>query len=208
MMIKITRNVIFIATVMLLSACIGNFFTGANLVYDRHHVYKKAYDIKLAAQVGHALKLEPTLNCPSNKCFEIAVFKGDVLLLGTVQTEDQKQKASDIVKNLEHLQHLYNYINVNPDANYDVNWQDSFITTQIRSQIMANSDIDPGPFKVVSYQNVVYLMGNVMDDQELLIKDIARNTKDVAKVVNLLHVYMLKLKDGKSASLDNKRNMS
>ena len=195
MMINITRNVIVIIFSILLSACIGNFFTGANLVYDRHHVYKKANDIKLAAQVGHALKLEPSLNCPSNKCFEIAIFHGDVLLLGTVQTDEQKQKASNIVKNLANLRHLYNYINVNPNANYDINWQDSIITTQIRSQIMANSDIDPAPFKVVSYENVVYLMGDVMDDQEVLIKDIARNAKDVVKVVNLLHVYMLKPKN-------------
>jgi osmotically-inducible protein OsmY len=193
-MMKKTRNVILSLSCMLLTACIGNFFTGANLIYDRHHVYKKAYDIKLSAQAGHAIKLEPTLNCPSNKCFEIAVFHGDVLLLGTVQTEEQKQKASSLVKNLEHLRHLYNFINVNPNANYDINWQDSIITTQVRSQIMANSDIDPAPFKVVSYENVVYLMGDVMEDQEELIKDIARNTKDVTKVVNLLHVYMLKPK--------------
>jgi osmotically-inducible protein OsmY len=191
---KITKNIILIASCMMLNACIGNFFTGANLVYDRHHVYKKANDIKLAAQVGHAIKLEPTLNCPSNKCFEIAVFHGDVLLLGTVQTEEQKQRASNLLQHLDNLRHLYNYINVNPNANYDINWQDSIITTQVRSQIMANSDIDPAPFKVVSYEDVVYLMGDVMDDQEVLIKDIARNTKDVVKVVNLMHVYMLKPK--------------
>lgn len=112
-----------------------------------------------------------------------------------MQTDEQKQKASNIVKNLANLRHLYNYINVNPNASYDINWQDSIITTQIRSQIVANSDIDPAPFKVVSYENVVYLMGDVMDDQEVLIKDIARNAKDVVKVVNLLHVYMLKPKN-------------
>lgn len=196
MMRQIVNKLMLITMPLLLSACVSNLFTGANLFYDRHHVYKTADDIRLAAQVGHALKLEPTLDCPSRQCFEIAVFKGDVLLLGTVQTDEQKQKAADIVKNFQYLQHLYNYIHVNPAANYELNWQDVLITTQVRAQIMGNSDIDPGPFKVVSYQNVVYLMGHVMDDQEALIKDIARNTKDVVKVVNLLHVYTLKLKDG------------
>jgi osmotically-inducible protein OsmY len=189
-----TRNVVLLGCCLMLSACIGNFFTGANLVYDRHHVYKKANDIKLSAQVGHAIKLEPSLNCPSNKCFEIAVFHGHVLLLGTVQTAEQKAKASGLVQQIDNVRHLYNYINVNPNADYDVHWQDSMITTQIRSQIVANSDIDPAPFKVVSYENVVYLMGDVMDDQEPLIVNIARNTQDVVKVVNLLHVYMLKPK--------------
>jgi len=45
---------------------------------------------------------------------------------------------------------------------------------------------------VVSHHQVVYLMGDVMDDQAQLIIDIARNTPHVTKVVNLMQTYSLK----------------
>lgn len=174
-----------------LSGCLGGVWTGANLFYDRHHVFKKTTDIGLAAKVGHAIKMEPSLDCPSNRCFEIATFHGDVLLLGMVQNQEQKDKATKVVLPIKGYRHLYNYIQIDPQANYEVNLNDHWITTKIRSQVVANSDIDPDPFKVVTYNQVVYLLGDVLDSQEKLIIDIAKDTERVSKVVNLLQSYTL-----------------
>lgn len=188
------KNLFITISCLCLTACISNIFTGANLVYDRHNVYKKSTDIGIAAQIGHSIKLDPVLNCPSNRCFEITVFHGDVLLLGTVPSMEQKQRASDIVKAVGNYRTLYNYIDVRADAFVPDNTTDAWITTQLRAKIMSNSDIDPNPFKIITRNNVVYLLGDVMDDQDNLIIDIARNGSKVAKVVNLLHVYVLKPK--------------
>jgi len=194
MTIKLKRTLIVGWAAMLLSGCLGSVWTGANLFYDRHRVFKKTTDILLAAKIGHAIKLEPILDCPSNRCFEIATFHGDVLLLGEVQTQEQKNKATAITLSLGGYRHLYNYIQVNPQATYETNVNDHWITTKIRSQIVANSDIDPEPFKVITHEQVVYLMGDVLDTQEELIINIAKDTERVQKVVNLLQSYSLKHK--------------
>lgn len=178
-------------TGVLLSGCLGSVWTGANLFYGRHHVFKKTTDMFIAAKVGHAIKLEPILDCPSHHCFEIAVFHGDVLLLGSVDSLEKKQRATEVSEHINHIRHLYNYIDVTKQMGTDANIEDHWITTKIRSQVMANSDIDPDPFKVVSYQQVVYLMGDVLDDQEKLVVDIAKDTDDVKKVVNLTQTYTL-----------------
>lgn len=162
------------------------------MVYDRHHFYKKIYDIKLAARVGHALKIDPKLYCPSNKCFEIAVFHGDVLLLGTVPTQEHKAIAETDVNQVGQFRHFYNFLEVNPNYDYESHYQDHLITTNIRSQIVANADIDPEPFKIISRNDIVYVMGDVMEDQENLIIDVCRKTSYVSKVVNLLQAYALK----------------
>lgn len=174
-----------------LSGCLGSVWTGANLFYDRHHVFKKTTDMVIAAKVGHAIKIEPILSCPSNHCFEIAVFHGDVLLLGSVDSQEKKQMATEVSQSIPHIRHLYNYIDVTDKMEDDANIEDHWITTKIRSQIMANSDIDPDPFKVVSHHQVVYLMGDVLDDQEKLIINIAKDTDRVVKVVNLIQTYTL-----------------
>ncbi len=175
-----------------LTACIGNFFTGANIIYDRHHIYKKSTDLAIAAQVGHAIQVEPSLYCPSKTCFDIAVFHGDVLLLGTVPSQTEKNKADTLAKENDQYRNIYNYIDITPNSAQRNEWLDNWITTQIRSKVMGNADIDPNPFKVVSHNQVVYLMGDVMDDQSQLIIDIARNTPHVNKVVNLMQSYSLK----------------
>jgi len=179
-------------TTILLSSCITNVMTGANIIYDRHQVYKKSTDIALSAKVGHAIKLEPELNCPSNKCFEIAVFHSDVLLLGTVTSEEEKDKATEVVQGVGGYRHFYNYIQVNPNYQYVGNWMDHWITTEIRTKVMANADIDPNPFKIISHEEIVYILGDVMDYQEALITDICRKTDHVKKVVNLMQSYSLK----------------
>lgn len=186
------KFLLLIISSILLSACISNIWTGANIVYDRHHVYKKFDDIKLAARVGHALKIDPALYCPSNKCFEIAVFHGDVLVLGVVPSEEHKATVQKDVTGVGHYRHFYNLLDVNPNYNYASNYQDHLITTSIRSQVVANADIDPEPFKIISKNNIVYVMGDVMEDQEALIIDVCRKTTYVNKVVNLLQAYELK----------------
>lgn len=178
-------------TCLLLSGCLGSLWTGANLFYGRHHVFKKTTDIVIAAKVGHAIKLEPMLECPSGHCFEIAVFHGDVLLLGSVDSLEKKQKVTEVSEGIANIRHLYNYIDVTDQMGINANIEDHWITTKIRSQVMANSDIDPDPFKVVSYQQVVYLLGDVLDEQEKLIIDIAKDTDGVKKVVNLIQTYTL-----------------
>ena len=55
-MINMNRIKFYLTALLsvLLSACISNAWTGANMIYDRHHLYKKSNDIKLSAKVGHA----------------------------------------------------------------------------------------------------------------------------------------------------------
>lgn len=177
--------------VLIQSGCITHLMTGANIIYDRHQIYKKSADLTLAAKIGHIIKMNPALNCPSNQCFEIAVFHGDVLVLGTVPSEQEKSKVTELIQNFNHYRHLYNFIQIDPNFDYQQEWTDHWITTQIRTKVMANADIDPNPFKIVSHQHMVYILGDVLEDQESLILDICRNIPHVTKVVNLLQVYQL-----------------
>ena len=190
-MMNIFKGIGLIGFTIWLTGCLGGVWTGASLFYDRHHVFKKTTDISLSAQVGHAIKLEPSLACSNNRCFEIATFHGDVLLLGVVDSQEKKYKATEVANNIQGIRHLYNYIEVDAQMNTDVNLKDHWITTQIRSQVIGNSDIDPDPFKVVSHKQVVYLLGDVLDTQEKLIVDIAKDTPYVNKVVNLMQTYTL-----------------
>ena len=69
--------------------------------------------------------------------------------------------------------------------------KDSLITAKIRSQIVADSEINPRAFKVVTSDGVVYLMGDVIPTQADWVVEIARNTAGVLTVVKLFKYYQL-----------------
>ena len=67
-------------------------------------------------------------------------------------------------------------------------FSDCWITAKIRSRIFTDSSIAPKDFKIVTVDGIVYLMGEVREEQAARVIDIARETKGVLRVVKLLRI--------------------
>lgn len=165
-----------------LSGCISSLWTGANMVYDRHNIYKKIDDYGLFLKVNNAIMVDKAFK--NNQCaLDIAIFQGDVLLTGHVATAARKQELLKRVIKVKGLKHLYYKVGIKKERFSTA--EDSWITTKIRSQIFADSSIDPTPFKVVTSDGIVYLMGKISRDQAVKVIKIARQTEGVVRVVKL-----------------------
>lgn len=173
---------------MLLSGCISDVWTGANLVYDRHHIYIKVDDFQLNANANRALYHDNAFK--GNGCsLELAVFNRDLLIVGRVPTEALRQEAYARLRRLVGIRRLFHRLNIGPVTANAV--EDSWITTKIRSQILADSSIDPHAFKVITYEQIVYLMGDVVPNQANKVILFARQWTDVSRVVTLFRYYHL-----------------
>ncbi|HBI22383.1 MAG TPA: hemolysin [Legionella sp.] len=171
-----------------LSGCISDLWTGANLVYDRHNVYIKIDDFKLNADANRALYHDRVFK--RDDCsIELAVLNRDILLVGRVPTETLRQEAYTRIKNVPGKRRLFNQLAVNHTAEDPV--LDSWITAKIRSQIFADADIDPHKFKVLTYAQIVYLMGDVVPSQAEKVIHFARKCRSVLRVVKLFKYYHL-----------------
>ncbi|MCW8417092.1 BON domain-containing protein [Fluoribacter dumoffii] len=169
-----------------LSGCISSLWTGATLVYDRHDVYKKLDDYSLYLKVNHALAADNVFR--NNNCvIDIAVFNGDVLLAGHVPTPELQIELRRRLATISGYRRLFNQVKVSPSTSNSV--QDSWITAKIRSQIFADGSIDPNAFKIVTSDRVVYLMGDVHQEQAEKVINMARQTGDVAEVVKILKYF-------------------
>ena len=62
---------------------------------------------------------------------------------------------------------------------------DAWITTKIKSQMLATEDLKSGSIKVVTENGTVYLMGIVKHEQADIAVDIARQVSGVQKVVKI-----------------------
>jgi osmotically-inducible protein OsmY len=177
--------IVFLA--LFLSGCLGSIWTGASAVYDRHSIYKKLNDYELFAKVNEALAVNRTFNNPT--CvIDINVFNGDILLSGHLPSLEMMDELKRRLNTVKGYRRLFNEMKIQQVGSNTV--QDSWITTKIRSQIFADSSIDPNAFKIVTSDRIVYLMGDVKPDEGKKVINIARNTNGVVQVVKILRYFM------------------
>jgi osmotically-inducible protein OsmY len=169
-----------------LSGCLSNLWTGANLVYDRHDVYKKLNDYHLLVEVNNSLYADKLFKCDSC-ALDVAVFNGDILVAGHLPSLELRHEARQRIFRIEGYRHLFIEINLSEASSNSL--QDSWITTKIRSQIFADDSIDPNAFKIITSDCIVYLMGDVKAEQAKKVITLSRYTNGVIRVVKLLNYF-------------------
>ncbi|MDP3705276.1 MAG: BON domain-containing protein [Legionellaceae bacterium] len=173
---------------LFLSGCISNVWTGASLIYDRHNVYLKLNDFQLGADVSRALYHDKKFKCEGCR-IELAIFNRDVLMVGHVPTAELRREADARVRATPGKRRFFDYLELSHDLDNPL--LDSWITATIRSEILANSDIDPHQFKIVTSDQIVYVMGDVIPEQSKQVITYARQCNSVKRVVKLLKYYNL-----------------
>jgi len=171
-----------------LTACIGGIWTGANMVYDRHDVYKKLNDYHLMVETTNALFVDKKFKSPG--CVtDIAVFNGDVLVVGHVPSFEMLEEAKKRLATVDGYRRIFNFLIVKnlPDNTT----QDTWITTKIRSHIFADASIDPNAVKVLTTDRIVYLLGDVNREEAEKVIKIARNVSGVERVVKMLKLLQV-----------------
>lgn len=187
-MVAHMKSFILMCSTLLLSSCVSGIWTGANLFYDRHTVYHSVSDLELNSRAHHALFHDHLFK--GEDChLEVAIFNGDILLAGHVETPQSREEAYKRITAIPGFRRLFKEVSV--QAFPPNGLKDSWITTKICSQIIADSDINPKSFKVITADQVVYLMGDVIPEQAKWVTSIARSTSGVKKVVKLFKYYHL-----------------
>ncbi len=89
----------------------------------------------------------------------IVSYNGFVLVAGQVPSEALKALATDVVREIEDVRRIYNELEVGPETSAGTRSSDTWITTQVKSKLLASSDTPGTRVKVVTENSVVYLMG-------------------------------------------------
>lgn len=170
----------------LLTGCWSSAITGVSLIYDRHNVYLKLNDYQLAGKINKELYKDKLLKC-ENCALEVAVFNRDVLMTGSLPTKNMRAEAAKRVESIAGSRNVFNQVAISTNTGDSL--YDTWITGNIRGKILANSDIDPHEFKVVTSRQIVYLLGDVHKSQAEKVLIFAKESPGVYRVVNLLRYY-------------------
>lgn len=118
----------------------------------------------------------------------VVSYNGFLLLVGQVPSEALKALATDVTRDLEAVRRIYNELEVAPATSAGTRTNDTWITTQVKSKLLASSDTPGRRVKVVTENAVVYLMGLLTAEEADRSALEAAEVKSVTRVVQLFEL--------------------
>jgi osmotically-inducible protein OsmY len=118
----------------------------------------------------------------------IVCFHGVVLLTGQVPDANLKNLAQDNVKSMADVKAVQNYLTVGDEIGYAQIVQDGLTTANVRKNFMLLKGFKDSRVKVVTENNVVYLMGKLPKSDVDWLLDTLQSTPNIAKIVSLIDI--------------------
>lgn len=153
------------------------------IVYDHRTFENSLQDTQVANKINHEFSKVADLHDECN--IDVTSFNRVVLLTGQCPKPEWKQEAGQIAQSVPDVSRVYNQISIQGPTSALTRTSDSWITTKIKSLMLANDDLKSSSIKVVTQNGDVYLMGIVKQDQADIAVDIARQVSGVQKVVKI-----------------------
>ncbi len=178
------KSIVFILLSILLSGCVAAVVTGAavGMVYDRRGVITMEADARLFHIIHTRLVTDHRLR---DSRILVTSFNRVVLLVGQTPTASLRVLAEKIAQEAPGVQRVYNEVSVGFPIPLTQRTKDSWITSQVRSSMLARRGLESGSIRIVTENGAVYLMGIVNDQQAALAVDVARRVNGVRKVVKI-----------------------
>ena len=115
-------------------------------------------------------------------------FNRFVLLNGEVPNEEIRNDIAAIASAVENVRNVQNEIQVGPPTTTRQKAADSATTSKVKTGLLRARDVQTNHVKVVTRDNVVYLMGLVSPEEADTATEIARTTGGVEKVVRVFEI--------------------
>jgi osmotically-inducible protein OsmY len=112
-------------------------------------------------------------------------FNGIVLLTGQAPSEALRDLVADTVYKLSPVRELHNELTIGDATAFGKRSLDSWISTKIKAQLVADSKTDSSRVHFVTEMQTVFLMGLVSHEEADRITNMVSHTSDVQKVVKV-----------------------
>ncbi len=156
--------------------------TGA-FIYEKRGLNTMIKDRDMANAALHRIENDRELREQTH--ITVAAFNHVMLMVGQAPTEQLRAKAYRLVGATPNLKRIYNVVTIEPPLSKAEIAKDSWITTVVKSALVAEKGINANQIKVVTENRVVYLLGIVTRKQADIAADVTSRIKGVARVVKL-----------------------
>ncbi|WP_104401298.1 BON domain-containing protein [Vibrio penaeicida] len=172
-----------------LTGCAGLLVAGAattaNIVSDTRTTQEQWQDSQLEFEVAGIGNKAPY---SGNVKATATAFRGKVILIGQAVTQDYKEQFGTRVSEAEGVSNVSNQLRVRPLLDLQTITHDSWITTKVKTSLIANENLTTVKIKVITEDGEVFLLGYVTPEQADIATDIARNISGVKQVIRAFEI--------------------
>jgi osmotically-inducible protein OsmY len=145
-----------------------------------------ADDVAIKTNVQNAwLQVNPLMQ----RDFSVTVYEGRTLLTGTTSSPELKTQAKQVASQIPGVRAVYDEIEVVPGEGAWQSVRDTWISAQIRSNLVFNSQVRSVNYTIDTVNGSVYLIGSARTQTELdRVTDAARNVPYVKRVVSYVEI--------------------
>ncbi|MDR3285413.1 MAG: BON domain-containing protein [Holosporales bacterium] len=167
-------------------AIVGGGAVVSTSVLREKSTIESVSDTVISAKISKAIyKINPDIHATIG----INVQEGEVLLTGTVPSNNLKIAVEKAVWPIKGVKQMYNYIDISDKAPISNYHKDAWITSQIKTKLIACSRIRSINYSVKTVNNVVYIFGIAKSNEELEeVCDIASHVRGVLRVMSYIRL--------------------
>lgn len=115
-------------------------------------------------------------------------YAGQVLLVGDVPTENDKQRAGEAAQAVDKVVRVINELRVGPITPISVRTNDTWITSKVGGTLINTKDVPSRTISITTERGIVYLQGRVTEDEAARASIAASSVAGVNKVVKLFEI--------------------
>ncbi len=118
--------------------------------------------------------------------FSVVSHNGVVLIVGQVESEALKSKATTIASQASSkIKRIHNELEVAGKTSLISRTNDSWIATKVRTLMLTNKEVPSDQIRVIAENGSIYLMGIISETEGDRAANLARNVSGVTKVVKV-----------------------
>jgi osmotically-inducible protein OsmY len=181
------RHLLLLAAFTLLQGCAGVMMAGAGTgvgsVTDRRTVSTQVSDQAIDMRALH--RLGETKPLWDDSRLAVITTNAKTLLIGQTPTEAYRQQAEEIVRSVPGVAEVFNEIRLGQPLSLSARSQDTWLTSKVKSTLLAEKNIDGTKIKVVTENAEVFLIGLVTQKEADIAVQLTRTISGVARVVTV-----------------------
>jgi osmotically-inducible protein OsmY len=174
-----------ISLTLLLQACAAAVVAGGasavTSASDRRTLGSQIDDSGIVVKAERALEANKTLDEQAH--INVNSYNGILLLTGQAPNQDLVDTASQLVQGIQGIKEVQNQIRVGNPISFTTRSRDSWITTRVKSLLVADKEISALNIKVITESGEVFLMGLVSSSEADKAVEIARHVNGVSRVI-------------------------
>lgn len=183
-MMKSFKMLLLTAAILSTSGCAGLFVAGAattaNIATDSRSAKAIWNDNSIEHEIANIGDTSPY---DGNTRISANSYNGDIVLMGQSRNEPLLDQFINQIKTIKGVKNVHSQVRIKEPLSLKQISQDSWITTKVKSSLLAEGDLTTVKIKVFTEDSEVFLFGTVTPAQADKAVDITRRISGVKQVI-------------------------